>query len=656
MDHYRLLGTLSGPCEGAKHVSEILRCASHSIQKDTRELFVQVEERGERMFFSQRKLKDHFRGKNNDILDAVFCCECQPCKAQRGDAFDSLTRCQRKIKENNAWLLVPIMIYMGKLHFIHPWLRTVTQDHVIAGKRTLRQIECKDVVEFNNLFGSHTEIELEKSLFQSAYDRVWYMFNPVRLEIDAEGWIQYQDLPDRARFPYENEDKVKLPQGQSSKVVYAEIPEEYVEASVQQRMNTYRDSFYKISDNKMFRIVRKVLKISADRNEGMQKETLTMLAAQNDHESAENIITLLGLYTWRGNIHYVFPFVKENLADLLSRPFPRRERSNGGLCLPEIWLWKELVGVAKALKHIHKEIGNPFPRDTGKVLAFHFDLKPENILVKSNPEPGLRRLQITDFGRSQIRLVDEGDDTSSYLYPGDLKYMAPEAWIKSYDTPQGNDTDHTMVLQNYDVWSLACIMLEVLVYLIAEHSLEGDGPKSLKKFDEERRKENPPVGFFTYQGMKMSVAQKVQTLPSLSAVPNVQDDTHRQYIQGLVGLLMEMFKFDKSDRADSEEVVNLLHKASKQYRRSMNRTHALPWKIMRAFPKQQRGFKEIGWYNQDKTVSFLEMYVESARLSRLAPSNRPAGKTFRFKNSISSPRRRNVIEIADSSSCTGRSG
>ncbi|KAK3369223.1 kinase-like domain-containing protein [Lasiosphaeria ovina] len=618
MDHYRLLSAHFGDCKGAKHILQILECASPSIDKEEEDLFAAVEKRGERMFFSQRKLEAYFRGTKEPydrILDEILDCQCKLCRTQCGEPLDALKRCKNKSKENNNWILVPILIYLGKFHFVYPWLRAITADH-ITSKGRIRQIECKDVVEFRAHKLFDPKMDMERNLFRFAYDRVWCMFNPVRFEIDAQGWVVRQDLPDWARFPYQqNENELKLPQGQSSTVTYAEIPDEYVDPSVDHRMSAYPDSIKgdNIIKPKVYRVVLKAVKVSDDKKEGMQNETLSLLAVHKNHKGADNIITLLALYTWRGSIHYVFPFVKENLADLLSKGYTRDARneiSQSALSLPDIWLWREVIGVANALKFIHQGISNPFPGDPGKVFAFHFDLKPENILVKWDPDPKKRRLQITDFGRSQIRLLDEGDEQSSSLYPGNLKYMAPEAWIRQNDTPGGNGPQDLRVLQTYDVWSLACIMLEVLIYLGAEHGQKGCGPEALKEFDEARRKEMPPVTFFTLQGTKSLVIDKVQHIRSWLAVsePNFRGDPHSEYIDRLKDLLTKMFAFGMTDRAGSEEIVGVLEEASKEYSHSRSETDALHSKIRREFQHEQRGFKEMGWYNEKSLVSFLRIY------------------------------------------------
>lgn len=609
MDHYRLLSALSGGCRGGEHVLEILECASPSIDKEKEDLFAAVEERGERMFFSQSKLEDYFRRHNDRILDDVLACGCDLCEAHRGEPLDAL-KCRNKSKQNYAWILVPIMIYLGKFHFVYPWLKTITtnRDVTISGK--IGQIECKHVSDFDELFQSNM---MEKKLFPFAYERVWCMFNPVRFEIDSQGQVVQQNLSDWARFPYQNEGKEKLPQGQSSTVTYAEISAEYVDESVERRMNEYQDAIGvdEETNMKVYRIVRKAVKVSDDKREGMQNETLSLLAVHKDHPGADNIITLLGLYTWRGNIHYVFPFVRLNLADLIAKPYPGDAGegiSEGALSLPDVWLWREVMGVAKALHFIHEKIPNPFPGDPGKVFAFHFDLKPENILVKWHPRPEQRRLQITDFGRSQIRLFDIEDEKSSSLYPGDLKYMAPEAWTRQNNNPLESADEELRVRQNYDVWSLACIMLELLIYLGAEHERKGHGVEALKEFEKARGTEMPPLPFFADRVTKSLVSKKIQSIHAWLADPNSRGDAHGEYIDKLKSLLLRMFVFDMYERASSEEVVNTLQEAGDQYSRSRSETDALHLRIRRDFQHEQRGYREVGWRHENDLVSFLTMY------------------------------------------------
>ena len=141
------------------------------------------------------------------------------------------------------------------------------------------------------------------------------------------------------------------------------------------------------------------------------------------------------------------------------------------------WLWVQMIGVTQALSVIHNPQGNTLRTIGGKGVGFHFDLKPANILITDKCE-----LKITDFGLSMIKRITAGSSSYGLFRGGAPRYQPPEvsslphgAEEVQFSAMTHNDPEITK--NSYDIWSLACILLETLIYL-----LETDTKYSLSDF------------------------------------------------------------------------------------------------------------------------------------------------------------------------------
>ncbi|KAK4167862.1 kinase-like domain-containing protein [Cladorrhinum sp. PSN259] len=605
MDHFRLLSLATtlqeqqrdpkAICRGRVYILTVIDCAFPPIPATSENLYKLVEQRGEKMFFSQKKLRADF---NEQVINTLLNCQCKHCVGARGGygAGDPLA----DVRSKYAWLLFPLMIYLGKLHFVYPWLSAIELDKVNHTAKTHPTVHCDDIANLSRLVPN----DIERMLFRSAYQRVLRMFNPFVFQLSGLGEVPHNNLVPHARFPYENERP--LVAKQSASVTYFEVPAEYMHKSVKEKMKLYPSSMKDcpVEGKPRFRFVRKVLKLTT--SEDTDESDVLRLVSQIKGDASENIITLLALYNWRHHIHYVFPYVESDLELVLRKGHFANDISESGnprmpLPLPGQWLWNQMVGVAQALWTIHFGIRNPFPRDTRQVIAFHFDLRPQNILVTED-----RKLKITDFGHSVMRIVDPGEEPSESFTRGDIKYFAPESWQdveQILRTPDGSLRDKEVLL-NYDVWSLACIMLEVLIFL-----LEGR-TRALEGFDQERLAEKPPLPFFGLDKVKRCVPNKITSiLHRFTKQKPVHDEVHDNYLRAVCRLVEDMFEFDKDKRIYSSEVTGRLRDAGMQYEAARDKQeNKLRTAIMVKEVEDNDSFREVGWRGDDDVLlSFLDM-------------------------------------------------
>jgi serine/threonine protein kinase len=309
----------------------------------------------------------------------------------------------------------------------------------------------------------------------------------------------------------------------------------------------------------------------------MEYDTLLVISAMR----CKNIVQLVSFYTWRQEINFIFPFVEGNLEKLLRGEWSPTGLPSGPQQMPYHWLWKQMIGVADALHWIHEPTvpENLKGRLRGsKIIAFHLDLKPANILISRDAI-----LQITDFGQSMIKMVPQGTSEYGIYIGGDQAYQPPESSVSrggvnrlSFITNE-IPLDHARsassapfkiedlheslkIDSNFDVWSLACIMVEVLVYI------SKNGKDGFLEFERTRQAEMPAVPFHKNgeNGEKFLKECVELTLERLGngniawATPNSSNEPQLLYMDALTTLIAEMFKVDPKLRPDSWKVAQKL--------------------------------------------------------------------------------------------------
>ena len=164
-----------------------------------------------------------------------------------------------------------------------------------------------------------------------------------------------------------------------------------------------------------------------------------------------------------------------------------------------LWLLTQMRDLASAVQHIHNfatttkltkggptsRASTPSPaqrlRNKNAHRGSHYDLKLDNILLFSHSSPKRPVWKITDLGTAQINEISSGSSTSEGTIRvrdmrGDPEYGAPDAVLQGWSS------------RAYDIWSLGCIYLEVLVWVF------GNGPEELIQFQYDRLEQPEPQG------------------------------------------------------------------------------------------------------------------------------------------------------------------
>lgn len=286
----------------------------------------------------------------------------------------------------------------------------------------------------------------------------------------------------------------------------------------------------------------------------------------------------LSFYGWKDHVNFVFPFVEYNLEDLLSGEWEGPSGFKETPKTPKHRLWVQMIGVAGALETIHnpknQKLHSPdnensdmhntvsrgmqkmsLERHDRRIVGFHFDLKPANILVTDDG-----KLKISDFGLSLIKEVNPGSASYGLFRGGALSYLAPE--LSPSDelgriSPGVTQTKSFRTIPDEfknkcDVWSYACVALEVFLYLFKD-----DGQGELENFRTSLDSEGQGSAFHASDTLKLCVKAKLEQLSNHDSARPERSE-YRAWTAGIKACLEGMLEIQPKDRLSSGEVVEKL--------------------------------------------------------------------------------------------------
>lgn len=178
----------------------------------------------------------------------------------------------------------------------------------------------------------------------------------------------------------------------------------------------------------------------------------------------------------------------------------------------------------------------------------------------------------------------------------------------SYSAPSSisSQTPHVTATANYDVWSLACIMMEVLVFIFEKEQ------DAVEKFEHHRKEEGNEFSFHIHNGTLDRNCLKGCVKSMLDNFRNRDDPDAtitpgqpRSYLSDVVGLLERMFVADPAQRLSSRRVVEELIKIEANHQED-NDPNADVLRFMRNLGPVAH-FKELGYSRSDGIVPFYNM-------------------------------------------------
>ena len=210
----------------------------------------------------------------------------------------------------------------------------------------------------------------------------------------------------------------------------------------------------------------------------------------------------------------LFPLARTNLASYLRTKPPQQPNKRFAF-----WLLKQLTNLAEGLEHIHnltdaETSSTRLLDDTGgKNFGCHYDLKPANILIFRSGQDDVWK--IGDFGAARIsREIKPWHENSDGFPLGDKVYEPPD-WLLCGATSG-----------SYDIWSLGCIFLEVLVWLFWNLPGQGNGEfEKRRKVDGARSK---PPAYWRQNPGQTGVALRPSVVMMMRMLENQMQGFFRQ--------------------------------------------------------------------------------------------------------------------------------
>ncbi|KAL2870349.1 protein kinase family protein [Aspergillus lucknowensis] len=251
--------------------------------------------------------------------------------------------------------------------------------------------------------------------------------------------------------------------------------------------------------------------------------------------SHRHLIELLFTYQKEKSYHFVFPWADGNLKDYWE------DNPDPVLC-PQLLTWslEQMVGIASGLSFFHEFTNSDLTSSENHRFGRHGDIKAQNILrFKVSDDPGI--LKIADLGLASVR----GERSRSKVDPDGVipspTYSPPDVQRRCW------------ISRKFDIWSLGCLYLEFLTYLIL-------GYGGIPEFSSRRLYDGSSDGdvlrtdsFYSpdYQRVKTSVVCWVNKLKQNPRCSWMMYD-----ILDLV--LREMIVIDQNKRSSSQKICRKL--------------------------------------------------------------------------------------------------
>ncbi len=242
-----------------------------------------------------------------------------------------------------------------------------------------------------------------------------------------------------------------------------------------------------------------------DEQEFLKERTILEALGRKEHQ---HLIKLLASFKYNKKYHFLFPYADANLRrywELMPSPDFDRETV--------LWAMQQMTGIASGLVLVHnftvtipldvpdqmKTATAPCPtvKHGEEMFGRHGDIKPENILWLKNGPDSKGILQIADFGLGRFH----GRDSRSKVHPTSIQFS------QTYEPPECKV--HKPISRAYDIWSLGCLYLEFVTWL-----LKGD--RGISDFSDFRGEGGGPGDegnsinddeFFTLQGRNRAVVR-----------------------------------------------------------------------------------------------------------------------------------------------------
>lgn len=214
------------------------------------------------------------------------------------------------------------------------------------------------------------------------------------------------------------------------------------------------------------------------RNERAFKKEVEILNKFSDN-AHDHLISLLATYEQFGRFFLLFDWAEADLQRYWREVNPTPSFDSTTL----LWLARQCKGIAGGITKIHahesiyRKPDPTLPGNKNVIFGHHGDIKPENVLWFAGPSQKNSNvagtLKLSDFGLAEFSLHQTISMTPKSKWAGSLGYRAPEADLKQ-DAAIG---------RAYDIWSLGCLYLDFITWVLGGSQLLDDFLEARKARD-----------------------------------------------------------------------------------------------------------------------------------------------------------------------------
>ncbi|KAF8537919.1 kinase-like domain-containing protein [Trichophaea hybrida] len=480
----------------------------------------------ETSFYSPTGIKRILRTHAAEVQDTLRC-RCSSCiELHNNEPNPNDTNID--IFTGPEWqvTLFAVLVHMGT-SFMFSKLRTENM-----GERLLLPNQRRnDLNLMRRLLAPYDNFRLEEGIasFWYHFDVVKEQYNPPVLGLNS----LFRTFQKHTVFPFVNEKQID--RGSVGSVYAFDLEEEFQDAELKSKR--YNHSY----NNNYLKLARKQLDpnyTSRHPSEFENEKKIVEFVSKLQHP---NIVPLCFWYEHLNShndnastYNLVFPFYDGNLLKIIREnwhpPGKSGQQGEAVKFLSTHWLWKQMIEVTSALAQIHNPNSALVPLMTGSGSTWicgHFDIKPDNILVGRDGQ-----LIIADFGHSALKEIHYSSGSDLPGGRGADEYRPPPAESKD---------------RNWDIWSLACVMIEVIIFIF-------DGYEQVKRFAQERGEDDEDRG----EKFWRSLGDLKVLKPCVQRRLTLWLSSDDRYLKKVAENLQRMLRFVPKERPKIQECVKEL--------------------------------------------------------------------------------------------------